>query len=256
MPLDATTVYAFFLVFVRCSGMFIAAPMFGAANAPVTVRVYATLALSMALTAVVRPHIGEVPPHLGGFVLAVANEAASGLLIGAFFSLVLHAATLAGSFVDLQMGLGLSQALNPVTGIPVTVVGQFKYLLCLILFLQMNAHHLMLGSFVQSYASMPTLSAESAPAIQTSLVGLVASLTMLGIQMAAPVAAVSFVVDAALGLVNRAVPQMQSLVVGMPAKVMMGMIALSVGLPALAGAVVQGVERTTGAVMTVLEGAR
>ncbi len=253
MPLDAATIYAFFLVFVRCSGMMMAAPMFGASNSPVSVRVFTTLAISMALTAVLRPSIGEIPPHMGGFVMSVLNEVAAGLLIGAFFSLVLHAATMAGAFVDLQMGLGLSQALNPITGVSVTVIGQFKYLLCLILFLRMDAHHLMLGSFVQSYQAMPTLSTEALPALKTSLVDLVASMTLLGIQMAAPVAAVSFVVDAALGLINRAVPQMQTLVVGMPAKVMMGLVALSIGLPALVGSVEQGVEKTTNAITEVLK---
>lgn len=253
MPLDAATIYAFFLVFVRCSGLFIASPMFGANNTPVSVRVFATLVMSMALTAILRPSIGEIPPHMGGFVLAVLNELAAGLLIGAFFSLILHAATMAGAFIDLQMGLGLSQALNPVTGVPVTVVGQFKYLLSLVLFLRMDGHHLLLSSFVQSYQSMPTLSAEALPSLQVSMVGLVSALTLLGIQMAAPVAAVSFVVDAALGLVNRAVPQMQTLIVGMPAKVLMGLVALSVGLPALAGTVEQGLERTTTAITEVLK---
>ena len=100
---------------------------------------------------------------------------------------------------------------------------------------------------------MPTLSVESLPALRSSFVDLVSTLTLLGIQMAAPVAAVSFVVDAALGLINRAVPQMQTLVVGMPAKVLMGLIALSVGLPALVGSVEQGVERTTNAMTEVLK---
>ncbi len=248
MPLDQLTIYAFFLVFVRCSGMMLAAPMFGAMNAPASVRVYVTLAISMAMTALIRPEIGHIPVHLGEFILAVANEAVAGLLIGAFFSLVLHAATMAGALIDLQMGLGLSQALNPVTGVPVSVIAQFKYLLCLIVFLRLDAHHLMLGSFLQSYHTLPTISASMMAGLQDSLVGLVASMTLLALQMAAPVAAVSFVVDAALGLVNRAVPQMPALLVGLPAKVLMGLVALSVGLPALVGTVETGVERTTDAI--------
>ncbi len=244
MPLDSLTIYAFFLVFVRCSGMMLAAPMFSAANAPVTVRVYTTLAISCALTAIVRPTIGAVPSDLYAFALAVANEAVAGLLIGAFFSLVLHAATIAGALVDLQMGLGLSQALNPITGVSVTVIAQFKYMLCLIVFLSVDAHHIMLGAFVQSYQSMPTLSAVMLESIKESLIGLIGHMTLLALQMAAPVVAVSMVVDAALGLVSRAVPQMQALVVGMPAKILMGMIALSLALPALVSSVRTGVDMT------------
>lgn len=242
MPLDTITIYTFFLVFVRCSGMMIAAPVFGAANLPVMIRVFITLALSMALTFAVRPSVGAVPADLGEFAMAIGNEALSGLLIGAFFSLVLHAVSMAGAMADLMMGLGMSQLLNPLTGVPVSVIGQFKYLLGLMVFLQVDAHHLMLGAFLQSYQSMPTLSADLMVPMQESLVGLLGQMTLLALQMAAPVAAVSIVVDAALGLVNRAVPQMHVFLVGMPAKTIMGMIALSISIPALVGTVQTGVE--------------
>lgn len=252
MPLDALTIFSFFLVFVRCSGMMIAAPLFGAMNAPVSVRVYATLAISLSLTFVIRPSLGPIPTDMWSLALAVGNEAVAGLLIGSFFSLVLHAATMAGAIADLSLGLGLSQALNPITGVPVSVVAQFKYLLCLIVFLQLDAHHLMLGSFVQSYHTLPTINEAMMGGLKSSLVDLVGSMTLLALQMAAPIAAVSFVVDAGLGLVNRAVPQMPALLVGLPAKVLMGLIAMSVGLPALVGTVQQGVERTTGAIGRML----
>lgn len=242
MPLDTITIFTFFLVFVRCSGMMIAAPVFGAANLPVMIRVFITVALSMAMTFAVRPNVGAVPQDMGEFLLVVGNEALSGLLIGAFFSLVLHAVSMAGAIVDLQMGLGLSQVMNPLTGVPVSVIGQFKYMLGLMVFLQVDAHHLMLGAFLQSYQNLPTISSEMAGPIQESLVAMLGQMTVLALQMAAPVAAVSIVVDAALGLVNRAVPQMHVFLVGMPAKTIMGMIALSISIPALVGTVQTGVE--------------
>ena len=249
MPLDTITIYTFFLVFVRCSGMLIAAPVFGAANLPVMIRVFITLALSMALTFAVRPNQGAVPQDLGSFALAIGNEAVSGLLIGAFFSLVLHAVSMAGAIVDLQMGLGMSQVLNPVTGVPVSVIGQFKYMLGLIVFLQIDAHHLMLGAFLQSYSDLPTMSSAMMEPMRESFVAMLTSMTYLALQMAAPVAAVSIVVDAALGLVNRAVPQMQVFLVGMPAKTIMGMIALAISIPALVGTVQTGVEVATDGLM-------
>lgn len=242
MPLDSLTIFTFFLVFVRCSGMMIAAPVFGAANLPVHIRVLITAAFSMALTFAVRPSIGEIPADLSSFAMAVANEAVSGLLIGTFFSLVLHAVSMAGALVDIQMGLGMSQVLNPITGVPVSVVGQFKYMLGLMVFLQVDAHHLMLGAFLQSYQNLPTLSYDIVEPLRESLVAMLGQMMWLALQMAAPVAAVSVVVDAALGLVNRAVPQMHAFLVGMPAKTLMGMIALSISLPALVGSVQNGIE--------------
>jgi len=67
-------------------------------------------------------------------------------------------------------------------------------------------------------------------------------LSLLALQMAAPVLGVSMVLDAALGMINKAVPQMQVIQVGMPAKIIIGMVALSVGLPAVVAGVNTGVE--------------
>jgi len=43
-------------------------------------------------------------------------------------------------------------------------------------------------------------------------------------------------------MINKAVPQMQVIQVGMPAKIIIGMVALSVGLPAVVAGVNTGVE--------------
>ena len=241
MAFDAALFYSFILVFVRCSAMLLVSPMFGAQNSPVQIRVFTTLAIAGALTCALKPAIGAVPPELYSMAAAVLKEVLAGLLIGTFMSLVLQAAQMAGSIIDMQMGLAMSQTLNPLTGVPVTVISQFKYMLALVIFLSMDCHHLMIIAFARSYETMPPLSYESLPAIQTGLVSLLSQLCLLALQLAAPVLAVSLIVDAGLGIVSKAVPQMQAMLVGLPAKVIMGMLALSIGLPAMTGAISSGV---------------
>jgi flagellar biosynthesis protein FliR len=53
---------------------------------------------------------------------------------------------------------------------------------------------------------------------------------------------VCFVVDAAIGIVNKAVPQMPAFLVGLPAKMAMGLLALALSLPTLVSAVQSGVR--------------
>jgi flagellar biosynthetic protein FliR len=253
MSIDSALFYAFLLVFVRCSAMLMSSPMFGAQNTPVIVRGFTCLSISAALTFAVKSHIGPPPADMYTFVLSIAHELLAGLLIGGFVSMVLHAAQMAGAFLDLQMGLGLSQALNPITGVPVSLLAQFKFFLCLVVFLSINAHHVMLNAFVHSYDAMPTPTMEMLPAIKDTFVNLITQMSLLALQIAAPVAAVSIVVDAALGVINKAVPQMQTMVVGLPAKLLMGLLALSVTLPALASSVQYGVEATTNSIASVFQ---
>ncbi len=58
---------------------------------------------------------------------------------------------------------------------------------------------------------------------------------MLCVQIAAPAGGVLLVVDAAMAAVSRAVPQIPVWLIGMPAKIAVGVVALGASLPALVG---------------------
>lgn len=188
-----------------------------------------------------------------GLVLSALHELVIGLLIGSFFQLVLQAIQMAGSMIDLQMGLSSSQTLNPVSGVPVTVIAQFKYMLAIVVFLSVGAHHTVIQAFVASYTLAPPSSAISMPSVQTGLIDLVQGFSLMAVQVAMPIAAVSFIVDAALGLVNRAVPMVPVFLIGLPAKIMLGLITVSVALPAIASGVRAGVDQVSDTLVRTLE---
>jgi flagellar biosynthesis protein FliR len=238
MPADPTLLFGFLLVFVRCSAMLLSSPVFGAQNTPLPVRIMTTLAISGALTAVLTPKLGPPPADMNGLVVAVAHEAMAGLLLGTFVSLALQAAQIAGAFLDLQIGLGSSQILNPATGVSVTVISQFKFMLGVVIFLSFDGHHLMLQAFAASYDSAAPI---SMAVVQASVLTLVRDTFLLALQIAAPVLAVSVIIDASLGLMSRAVPQMQAIHVGLPAKLLVGILVLGFGLPGLVAGVNAGV---------------
>lgn len=252
MSLDAGLIFAFFLVFVRCSAMFLSAPLFSSSNLPRIIRILAAVVVSAALTPTLRPVLASPPADMYAFTAAVANEVLAGLIIGVFIQIVLLAAQMGGSFMDLQVGLSMSHVLNPANGQPSTVLSQFKYMLALVVFLAVDGHHVMLGAFVRSFEIMPAVNGGTLAAVQEHQVVLVEQLSLIALQIATPVLAVSILVDAALGIMNKAVPQMHIFIVGMPAKVAMGLMVVSVALPATAAAVLGGVEFATDALYRVM----
>ena len=252
MSFDAGLIFAFLLVFVRCSAMFLSAPLFSSPNLPLRIRILAAVVVSAALTAALRPVLPAPPANMYMFAAVIANEVLAGLIIGVFVQIVLLAAEMGGAFMDLQVGLSMSHVLNPATGQPSTVLSQFKYMLALVVFLSVNGHHVMLGAFVKSFEVMPTISGGTLAALQENQLILLGQLSLIALQIATPVLAVSILVDAALGIMNKAVPQMHIFIVGMPAKVTMGLLTLSVALPATAAAVLGGVESATDALYRVM----
>ncbi len=228
---------AFLLVFVRASAMLLVAPMFGAQNTPLPIRILTTLSISGALSVAIQPKMGPMPHNFHDLGMAVLVEAGAGLLLGGMVAIAMQALAIAGSLSDLQTGLSMSQVMNPIAGISTTVLSQLKTMLGLVVFLAADAHHLLIEAFVKSYDSVPTLAHA-----HEALVPLIAGTFVLGIQIAAPVMAVGFLVDASLALVGRAVPTLQPAQVGAPAKLMAGLIAVSVGLPTVVGAVTTAVR--------------
>ena len=230
-------IFAFLLVFVRASATLLVSPPFGAQNTPLPIRILTTLSISAALTLAISPKIGPLPRSMYDLMMAVLVEAGAGLLLGGMVNLAMQALTIAGSLADLQTGLTMSQVLNPVSGVSTSVLGQLKTMLGLVVFLASDAHHLLLAAFVHSYDTVPTLAQAHA-----ALVPLIAGTFLLGVQIAAPVMGVGFLVDASLGLVARAVPTLQPTQVGAPAKLVAGLVAVSVGLPIVVAAVSTAVQ--------------
>lgn len=241
MSADYATLHAALLVFVRISAALMSAPGFGSKSLPVNIRIMVGVALAGALTAMLRPKVAPVPADLGVLVLQVGTEAASGLLIGYAMSLAVEAATIAGNFLDAQIGLSMSQILNPVDGVPTSIIGQVKSMLALVVFLTLDAHHIVLGAIVRSYDAPPP-SLDSLPAILHGVQGLLVMAFSVSLQIAAPALGVSLIVDAALALLSRAVPQLQPLQIGMPAKIAAGLLAVTFALPTLVGGVSYGVD--------------
>lgn len=241
---DLDALFGLFMVFIRCSAAVMSSPLFGAQNTPLQVRIFTSLALSFAISMAVKTNLGHAPTHLGGLLMVVANEVASGLLIGILLQLVIQMAMVAGSFLDMQVGLSMSQTMNPLLGIPVTILGQFKMMLGTMIFLAMDGHHLVIRSIIQSYKVAPTLTASDMGLLQSGLVHLLTNFMMLSVQIAAPVLGVSIILDAALGLMTKAMPQLQPIQIGAPAKLGLGIASVSLCLPALVAATHTGVAQS------------
>lgn len=242
MSLDA--MFGLFMVFVRCSSALMSSPLFGSQNTPVQIRIFTSLALSFAISVAVKTDIGHAPQNLGALVLVFANEVAAGLIIGVLMQLVLQIATMAGSILDLQVGLGMSQTLNPMLGIPISVIGQFKTMLGMVVFLAANGHHYVIQAIVKSYSVAPTLTLSDTGVLKNGVLFLLSHGMLLSIQIAAPVLGVSMIIDAALGVMAKALPSLQPIQIGAPVKLAAGIAAVSLCLPALVSGINTGVEQS------------
>ena len=77
----------------------------------------------------------------------------------------------------------------------------------------------------------------------------------VALRVALPMIAVMLVVDVALAVLSRLAPQMQTFFVGMPAKLGIGLVVLSLTLPALVSVMAGAFDTMTDQVLALFRGA-
>ncbi|QYK54440.1 MAG: flagellar biosynthetic protein FliR [Fimbriimonadaceae bacterium] len=242
MVLETSFILAFFAIFIRCSAMMLSSPLYGGAT-PVNIRVMAAAVISLSLTPVLQSQLVFAPNNLIELAMIMGREAIFGLLIGMCMQFLVAAIQMAGAVSDMQIGIGSAQLFNPALGGQTSPIGQFKFWLGVVLLFLLNAHQLMFKAFMSSFSLTGAPIGSSSDVIAHGA-NLLAQLLILSVQIAAPIVAVTVVIDVASGLINRAVPQTQPFLISLPAKLALGLVALSLGLPALTITVQRGVEVT------------
>lgn len=220
---------AFLLVFIRISAFFVTVPVFGHRNLPAVHRIGFAFFLSVICFSTLK-HAPEI--EIGEqYMLLVIKEAVVGLSLGLIAFMMMTAIQIAGSFIDFQMGFSIANVIDPQSGAQSPLIGQFVYTLALLFMLSVNAHYLLLDGIYYSFQYIPI--DQAFPSFGNDHFGLFIvksfnAMFIIAFQMSAPVVASLFLVDLALGIVARTVPQLNVFVVGLPLKIAVSFIMLIV----------------------------
>lgn len=225
--LDFLAVFpAFLLIFVRVTSFFLMVPLFSYRSIPAAHKIGLGFFLAWIM------FLGMDVPALevgGTYFLLIMKEALVGLMIGFIAYLMLSAIQIAGGFIDFQMGFAIANVIDPQTGAQSPLMGQYFYTIALFFLLTVNGHHLLLDGVFYSYRFIP-LEQPWIPFGNENLAEYVIralnSMFIIAFQMSIPVVGSLFLVDVALGIVARTVPQLNVFVVGLPLKIGVSFIIL------------------------------
>ncbi|MBN6185815.1 flagellar type III secretion system protein FliR [Aneurinibacillus sp. BA2021] len=223
---------AFLLVFVRLTAFFVAAPIFSMRSIPAPFKI--GISFFLALVAFPLLKADSVVALDAAYVYLALKEALIGLLLGFLATLFLAAIQVAGSFIDMIMGLAMATIFDPMTGAQTPLMGNFKYMLTMLFILSTNGHHLLIKGILASYQAVPLdrwINGIGDGSISAFLIEKFSYMFMSGLLLAAPLISSLFVIDVALGIIAKTVPQMNIFVVGMPAKLLAGFLILLIVFP-------------------------
>ncbi|GGN49804.1 flagellar biosynthetic protein FliR [Oceanobacillus indicireducens] len=217
------------LVFVRLLSFFIVIPLFSYRTIPMPFRIGFSFFLALILFQTIDTSILALD-HT--YIFLVVKEALVGLLIGLIAFIIVSALQVAGGFVDFQMGFAIANVVDPQTGAQSPLTGQYFYMIALLFLLAVDGHHLIIDGIFTSYEFVPIdaylpLQEES---IAEFIIQSFNYMFIIAFQMAIPIVGTLFLVDIALGIIARTVPQLNVFVVGLPLKIFVSFMAILIFL--------------------------
>ncbi|HHX64927.1 MAG TPA: hypothetical protein GX702_08590 [Chloroflexi bacterium] len=233
MPWTIAQAQIFFLVFVRVLGIIMTAPVLGTSLYPSMVRV----GLAVALAGLLAP-MQEVPAEaVSAATLAMSTtlETLTGLLIGFTSSLIFYALQMGVSFLGLQSGFrgasGVNPALAQIMGQQGSSLETIYTLLIPLVFLIIDGHHWLIAGMQRSFEVVAIGQLNLGPVVLERLIEMSGLLFRTALVFAFPILCTLLLVDLALAIVARAVPQIQVFFVGLPLKMGLSMVAVVIALP-------------------------
>ncbi len=223
------------LIFVRVISFIYLLPVFAGTNVPTTVKIMFSFIISVLLFSTGVANDAVIGTTAIGYGLSVAKEIATGLLLGFVVYLVFTIVYLGGQMMDYAIGFSMVSVMDPVSQIQVPITGNLIYYIMTMLFVVSGGLNSVLYVFFDSFRQIPIGTANFMidQGLVQYMVDLTATYFVLGLRIAAPILGTILVVDIALGILVKASPQMNVFVVGMPIKLLVGLILLVIISPYL-----------------------
>lgn len=252
LALPAGTLFAFLLVLARIGGAFVFVPLPGINAGPEPVRAFLAVAFTVALYPLWPSN--AVVSSAPGLALALAGEAAFGLMVGVAVSFLAETLLIATQVFGLQAGYSYASTVDPNTQADSNVLLVFSQLMAGLLFFSLGLDRQVLRVFAISLSTFPPGSYVASVSSADALIRLGSGMFSTGLRLAMPVVVLLLLVDIALALMGRLHQQLQLLTLAFPVK-MMAALAFLAAISALFLPVYRGMaERTLSTLFSVASG--
>ena len=233
IELPAQLLIVYLLLHLRFIGLMFSSPVFTSTMSPTPLR-YLFVVL---LTAVSIGTVGEqdIPTLYFNDVITLGllgvRELLIGVALGFFSALPLEALRLAGEQTGTVIGFSMAQVMDPMSQSQTSLLGQLNFLVTLWFYFRWNGHLLMVQGVIESLKLVPLGQLSPFPAGDMAIGTWLQNLFILGMRIVIPFYCALVLADVGLGFLARTVPQMNVFVVGLPVKVALGFMVLTVMLP-------------------------
>ena len=226
---DWAQLYLFELIFMRMSGFLLFNPLLGRSNLPAMVKTGMALVLSILVFGTAGTGVPQ-PDTLVELAFRLLLELGIGLVLGFVMRVVFSVVQIGGEVIDTQMGMTMAQIYDASSQANLTLTGSLLNILLVLNFFAANGHYTLLRMLTLSGTVLPFGQAALADGVAPYMAELFFTCMVLAVKLGLPILAAELLSEVGMGILMKAIPQINAFVINIELKVIVGLVLLLVFL--------------------------
>ena len=223
--IDWSALTLFLFIAMRMSGFVLFNPIFGRSGIPAMFQAGFVVMLSWVTYSVYGGSV-IVPATLLGLGLKLVLELGVGFLIGIAMRFFFYIPDQAGELIDMQMGMSMARTYDPTSQSQATPTANLLNVLAILLFFAANGHITLLRLMLTSGDIVPYGTAMLGERAAEHVVELFAECVLLAVKLSLPILGAELLGQVGMGVLMKAIPQINVFVINIELKVLIGLIML------------------------------
>jgi flagellar biosynthetic protein FliR len=245
-------VLVFTLVLSRVGGLVMTAPLLSGSYAPLRVRAFIAVGLSLLITPLHWDLPIDPPGNLLHLMVYVGGETIVGMALGLGVLILFAGIQIAGQIMGQMSGMHLADIVDPAFQASVPMFSRLLNMVALAAFVVIGGHRLLIDSLLDTFRWMPPGHALINTGLVDTLTTVLAQSFVLGVRTAAPAMVALLMALLVMGLISRTLPQLNVIAVGFSLNSMIMLAVLAITLGAMVWVFQDRVEPTIDSVREVL----
>lgn len=240
--IDTAYFLALIFVFLRIAAFLGISNVFFPTGTPNKLKIFISLILSFSLLGGIDySSVNQITSNYYLITYAI-NEILTGLIFGLIVDTSFKIIIMAGSLLDLHIGLSMVNIIDPNSKVNTTLNGNLLHSIAMMIFFIVDGHHLLIKSLIESFNLLSLGRSIIFGETLMALIGIIVEYFIIGLKIAIPIVLIIILTDLCMGLISRAVPQINVMILGMPVKMLVGMIAISLSLPLIVKIIISNIS--------------
>lgn len=222
----------FLLIFMRMSGFIVLNPLFGREGVPKTLQAGLVFIFAVLIYGLEGGRVDIPNTNIQLMVLMLSE-----FMVGAFVSFVMQLffsiPATGGSIMDAQIGFAMAQAYDPTSGATITVSSHLFNAMMILSFFIADGHLTLIRLFMTSGDMVPYGNVLIGEKNVLLLVEIFIECMLISVKLTMPVLAAELLGQVGMGVLMKAIPQINVFVINIDLKVLIGLTLLFFFTPAI-----------------------